>query len=85
MKGKCEERKIFGPTKETGGKSRIIKKRWIRRINKTEEYNKSRKRRTIKLFWPFTSNPGRENGKKKHIMETDVNTNTRETKEQMGR
>ena len=38
------------------------------------------------LVWPFTSNAGRGNGKKKFIqVETDVNTTTRKTKEQMGR
>jgi len=28
------------------------------------EYNKSHKSTTIKLVWPFTSNDGRENGKR---------------------
>jgi len=39
----------------------------------------------IKLVWPFTSNAGRENGKKSILVETDVNKTTRETNEQMGR
>jgi hypothetical protein len=34
---------------------------------------------------PFTWNAGRENGKKSIYVETDVNTTTRETKEQMGK
>jgi len=38
----------------------------------------------IKLVCPFTSNVSRENGKKMSV-ETDVNTTTKETKEQMGR
>ena len=42
-------------------------KRWIRWINKTEVYNKSHKSTTIKLVWPFTSDVGRENGKKKYV------------------
>jgi hypothetical protein len=29
-----------------------------------QEYNKLHKSTTIKLVWPFTSNAGRENGKK---------------------
>jgi len=33
-------------------------KRWIRWINKTQEYNKSHKSTKIKLVWPFTSNAG---------------------------
>jgi hypothetical protein len=39
----------------------------------------------IKLVWPFTSNTGRENGKKGIQVEIDVNTTTRKNKEQMGR
>ena len=55
-------RKIFGPTNERYGTWRIKKKP---RINKTQEYNKSHKNIKIKLAWPFTTNAGRENGKKK--------------------
>jgi len=33
-------------------------------MNKTQEYNKSHKSTNIKLVWPFTTNVGRENGKK---------------------
>ena len=57
-------RKIFGPAKERGGTG----------ISKTNDeldelirHNKSHKSTTIKLVWPFTSNAGRENGKKKYI------------------
>jgi len=39
----------------------------------------------INLVCPFTSNVGRENGKNSIQVETDVNTTTRKTKEQMGR
>jgi len=41
-------------------------KRCVRRINKTQECNKSHTSTTIKLIWPFTSIAGRENGKKGH-------------------
>jgi hypothetical protein len=41
----------------------------------------SHKSTKIKLVWPFTSNAGRENGKKSMKVETDVNTTTRKTKE----
>jgi len=39
----------------------------------------------IKLVWLFTSNAGKENGKKRKEVETDVNTTTRGTKEHIGR
>jgi hypothetical protein len=51
----------------------------------TYEYNKSHKSTKIKLVWTFTSNARRENGKKSIQVETDVNTTTIETKEQMKR
>jgi len=40
---------------------------WIGWINKTQAYNKSHKSTKIKLVWPFTTNAGRQNGKKKYI------------------
>ena len=39
-------------------------KRGFRWINKTQVYNKSHKSTKIKLVWQFTTNAGRENGKK---------------------
>jgi hypothetical protein len=62
--------------------------------NKTNELDKLIRHKNIinyikaqrfKLVWPFTSNAGRENGKKSTQVETDVKKTTRETKEQMGR
>ena len=53
-------RKIFGPTKERDGTWRIKTNDELIR----QEYNKSHTSTTIKLVWPFTSNVGRENGKR---------------------
>jgi len=36
----------------------------VRKQNKTYDYNESYKSTKMKLVWPFTSNAGRENGKK---------------------
>jgi len=54
-------RKIFGLTKERGDRG-IIKTN--DELDELIRHNKSHKTTTIKLVWPFTSNAGRENGKK---------------------
>ena len=56
-------RKIFGPTKERDGTWRIKTNDELDEL-KTQECNKSHKSTEIKLLWPFTTNVGRENGKK---------------------
>ena len=53
-------RRIFGPTKQRNGT-------W--RIKRNDEYNKSHKSTKNKLVWPFTSNTGRENSKKRYTSE----------------
>jgi hypothetical protein len=70
-------RRIFGPTKEKDGT-------W--RIKTNDELDELiRHKNIINYIKAFTSNARRENDKKGIKVETDVNTTTRETKEEMGR
>jgi len=78
-------RRIFGPTKERDGTWRIKTNDELKELIRYKNIKKkSHKSTKIKLVWPFTSNAGRENGKKSIQVETDVNTTTRETKIQIG-
>jgi hypothetical protein len=56
-------RRIFGPTKERDCKWRI-KTNDVLVLVELIRYNKLHKNTKIKLVLPFTSNAGRENGKK---------------------
>jgi hypothetical protein len=54
-------RRIFGATKERDGTWRI---KTNDELDELIRHNKSHKSTKIKLVWPFTSNGGRQNGKK---------------------
>ena len=53
-------RKIFAPPKERDVTWRI---KTDNELIRHKNNNKSHKRTTVKLVWPFTSNTGRQNGK----------------------
>jgi len=75
-------RRVFGPTKERDGTWRIkTNDKLIRHKNIINHIKAQR----LGWFGHLHRMPKRENGKNSRHVETDVNTTTRETKEQMGR
>jgi len=58
-------RRIFGPTKERDGTWRIKTNDELDELIRHKTIINHIKAQKIKLVWPFTSNSGRENGKKK--------------------
>ena len=58
-------RRIFGPTKERDGTWRIKTKDELDELIRHKNIINQHKSTKTKLVWQFTSNAGRENGKKK--------------------
>jgi hypothetical protein len=56
--------RIFGPKKERDGTWSIKTNDELDELIRHKKYNKLHKSIKIKLVWSFTSNVGRENGKK---------------------
>jgi hypothetical protein len=57
-------RRIFGATKERDGTWRIKTNDELDKLIRRENITNYLKAQRLSWFWPFTSNVGRENGKK---------------------